>query len=622
MQIQIIAEPALLPGIKELETQLRFELAPNGYAIELRRAQGSKMIIDCKEEKAVVLYPCDHLAFKGLSLALEFAKQNRHIEIEPRLENLGTMQDCADGMMSVEGIKEMIRQSAMLGYSYLGLYTEVTYPVEGEPYFGYKTGKFSKGEISEMLRYASLFSIEIVPFVQTLGHMAQLFKWGNYYEISDINNTLLVEFDKTYVLLEKMLKSLRELFATPRISLGMDEAYFMGHGRFHWFVNDRYPSQVDLFLTHLKKVVELANKYGFTQPEIWCDNLFEMEFKGYIYPPKEIFHPWAETVKERIPPNVTFRMWNYALTDKGEFDRCYSLVKGLTKNISFAGICHGYASFAPENKKSRRSVDAIIDGSVSNGINDVLLTRWETIASPLAMIPAFFEYSESACVNSGYSKEERSLFLYGYGYDELYKLDAPNEANFGVSDESVGETNLPFYALADDLLLGINEKHIPESSAYYYAKLEKELFKLSKRDSVLSHVFAFEAELCRVLKEKIPLIFDIRRLYLAKDKDGLREITEKIPSLVDSIRRFYKAYKQEWLTYAKREGFELFELRFGGMMLRIDAVREILLGYINGETDVIPELEEERLPLAPGLENKVICNKDFDGIAVGRKTRL
>ena len=38
--------------------------------------------------------------------------------------------------------------------------------------------------------------------------------------------------------------------------------------------------------------------------------------------------------------------------------------------------------------------------------------------------------------------------------------------------------------------------------------------------------------------------------------------------------------------------------------------------------DKIPDLEEKRLPLYPGGENKITFYKDWVGLALGRKTRL
>ncbi|MGN1040222.1 MAG: family 20 glycosylhydrolase, partial [Candidatus Fimimonas sp.] len=617
----LICDEKFLFGAQELQKQLKFSLSKDGYRITATKSSVLGLAVETDVREAQIFYSDDSLFFRGLSFAVEYAKQRKSVNVTPSFERMGTMQDCSDGLMSVDGIKKMIRQSALMGYNYLGMYMETTYAVESEPYFGYKTGKYSKQELQEIVAYGQSFCVEIIPFIQTLGHLAQLFKWGEYYEVSDIQNILLAESEKTYCLLEKMITSLADCFTTKRISLGTDEAYFLGRGRYNWFINEENHDYVSLYIKHLQKVVEIAQKHGFSQPEIWCDTIFEMKFKGYIYPPKEIFKPLGKDITD-IFPAVTIRMWNYSVTDEKEFSRCYNIVKSLGNDISFAGIAHGYASFAPENYKTARMVGAVKSGCLNNGITDLLITRWETIQSPFSMLAAYYEYAESCCESVGYNREQHCKFLFGYTHAELYQADLPNRIAFDKLDESVAETNAPFYILADDLFHGIMEKHIPPQAEKYYFECEKTMCALAKRNSPFREVFAFEAVLCRTLAQKAPLSAEIKRAYDAGDKQTLSALCAKLSPLARQIKKFHKAYEKYWLTYNKRSGFELFDMRLGGLAHRILTVKRILQEYVSGKISKIEELADERLPLVKGGENTVVCNKDWNGIAVGRLTRL
>lgn len=64
-----------------------------------------------------------------------------------------------------------------MGMNVLMLYTEDTYEVPGEPYFGSYRGRYTKAEIQEMDAYASMFGIELVPCIQTLAHLHNALKW-------------------------------------------------------------------------------------------------------------------------------------------------------------------------------------------------------------------------------------------------------------------------------------------------------------------------------------------------------------------------------------------------------------------------------------------------------------
>lgn len=621
MKIKLNCDNNFIFGAEQLQEQLKFVLSEKGYEITAEKSRLEGLTVETYLDKAEILYSDEKYFFRGLSLALQYAKRRNSIKVKPLFERFGTMQDCSDGLMSVGGIKQMIRQSAIMGFTYLGLYTETTYTVENEPYFGYKTGKYSKEELKEIVEYGKKFNVEIVPYIQTLGHLAQLFKWGEYYEISDIQNILLAESDRTYRLIENMIASLRDCFLTERISLGADEAYFMGRGRYNWFINEENYDYTSLFIEHIKKVVSIAKKYGFNYPEIWCDTLFEMKYKGYIYPPENIYKPFEKEITENFP-SVTVRMWNYGVTDEKEFNRCYKITSSLSNNISFAGIAHGYASFASENYKTARMVQAVKNGCLNCGINDILITRWESIQSPFSMLAAYYDYAERCCESSGYNIEERCRFLFGYTYTELLQTDIPNHIDFGIADTSVAETNAPFYIIVDDLLLGIMQRHIPPHAKEYFTECAETLGALAKRKSAFANVFAFEAELCRTVAMKAPFTAEIKSAYDAGDKEKLAVLCAKLPALAAQIGKFHRAYEKYWLSYNKRSGFELFDMRLGGLKQRIISVKRILEDYISGKTQKIEQLEEERLPLFKGGENTVVCNKDWTGIAVGRLTRL
>jgi len=96
------------------------------------------------------------------------------------------------------------------------LYTEDTYEVPGEPLFGYFRGRYSAAELGEIDRYAARFGMEVIPCIQTLGHLGQLLRWPAYAGLRDTAEVLLAENDATYKLVEKMLAAAkRTVSLTP-----------------------------------------------------------------------------------------------------------------------------------------------------------------------------------------------------------------------------------------------------------------------------------------------------------------------------------------------------------------------------------------------------------------------
>ena len=177
-------------------------------------------------------------------------------------DTLSIMLDCSrNSVANKEFLKNFIDTISSMGYNELQLYIEDIYEVEGEPYFGYLRGRYSKEEIKEVDKYAKEKGVELVPAVQLLGHLSTIFEWRKYNIIRDRDDCLCPDLDETYVFLENLIKSLREMFSTNKINIGMDETESLGKGQhLHKF---GYEDPKKIYLRHLNKVAELLKKYDF-----------------------------------------------------------------------------------------------------------------------------------------------------------------------------------------------------------------------------------------------------------------------------------------------------------------------------------------------------------------------
>ena len=145
--------------------------------------------------------------------------------------SFGVMVDCSrNAVMTVAELKKFITLISRMGYNQVQLYMEDTYEVEGEPFFGYLRGKYSKEELRELDDFAYDLGVELVPNVQTLAHMATFIRWRA--NLKDIYDILLVDDERVYDLIERAVKSLRECFRTKKLHIGMDEAHNLGRGRY------------------------------------------------------------------------------------------------------------------------------------------------------------------------------------------------------------------------------------------------------------------------------------------------------------------------------------------------------------------------------------------------------
>lgn len=619
-KIKYAGDEEFLFGINELSSQLNYTLSNDGYLITAVKVEGKVLTVETDVDKATIYYPKNNCFFKGFSIAVQYSGEKKSITSEMLFSEVGTMQQCSECVLSVEGLKEFIRQSALMGYTYVGIYTELTYQVENEPYLGYKAGAYSTEELKKIVDYGNKFFIESIPYIQTLSHLNQLFRWPAYGEVRDVEDIMLVDFDRSYELIENMISSLRKSFNTSKINLGMDEAYRIGTGRYRWFINEELVDTVDLFLRHLKKVITIAEKHGFTIPEIWFDNIFGMKFKGYINPPDWLFKDFDEKIKAEFP-NIKLNFWYYAIDTQEEMKRNIKNIRQLSQELSFSTIIHGYSSYAPLNSFAERACDFVKETCLNNNIDDILITNWGMV-TPFAMIAGYLKFMESFAVSTGYDLEERAQFLYGNTYSELMQLDLPNEVDFEIKKQNAYEYNPPVYIMADDPMLGIMESHIPPNAKNDYLEFAKTLEKCENKGGRYAEIFAYEKIMCLALAEKAPLSKALKLAYDNGDKKALLEITNQITVAIERIKKFHKAFRKNWLKYFKSFGLELFDMRFGGLVARLGYIKETVLEFVNGEIDKIEELEEIRLPYAKGTEGKIICNANWDRIAIGRNMRL
>ena len=253
--------------------------------------------------------------------------------IQENNPKLGVMVDCSrNSVMNVEALRSLIPVLSKIGYTTLMLYTEDTYEVNGEPYFGYLRGRYSKAELKEIDRIAAASGVELVPCIQTLAHLRGIFRWKEYAEIRDTADILLADDERTYELIEHIFETLAECFTSRHVNIGMDEAHALGSGKYREFHGE--VPRAEIMLKHLKRVNEIANKHGFNC-SMWSDMFFYAAFGGTNFSDKEEEIP--KEIADNIPDNVTLIYWDYYSLDEENYAANIRSHLKLTDRLTFAG---------------------------------------------------------------------------------------------------------------------------------------------------------------------------------------------------------------------------------------------------------------------------------------------
>ena len=138
------------------------------------------------------------------------------------MKTLGVMIDCSrNAVMKPQKVKEFAKLIRDMGYNMLQLYTEDTYEITGEPYFGHMRGRYSQEELRDIDAYCQSIGVELVPCIQVLAHLTMLIQWPEYSSLFDCSDILLVGEEKVYQLIDKMFTTLENCFTSRRVNVGM-----------------------------------------------------------------------------------------------------------------------------------------------------------------------------------------------------------------------------------------------------------------------------------------------------------------------------------------------------------------------------------------------------------------
>ncbi len=518
-------------------------------------------------------------------------KENDMEKNHTGFRKFGTMLDCSrNAVMSADSVKKWIDLTADLGYNALLLYTEDTYEISGQPYFGYMRGRYSQEELKELDSYALSKGMELIPCIQTLAHMNALVRWPAYAEHIDTDDIMLAGDPFVYDLIDQMFAMLSQCFTSRNINIGMDEAHMIGRGKYYDLHGDTDRTQ--LLVDHVQKVAQIGEKYGFTLT-MWSDMFFRLAAGGEYY---DANAPIDEKVKEQIPSNVQLVYWDYYSQDKAHYDGMISTHKKLDANTWFAGGLWCWSGFAPHNGFSMRCTDAALASCREYGVQDVFLTMWGDDGgecSKFALLPALFYSAELAKGNTDLTSiKEKFQEKYGIAFDSFLLLDLPGTP--GSAEERI--YNPDKYLLYNDCFTGLMDSTLAGDEGEKYAACAKQLAQVGK-GTKWECLFATQQALCEVLAVKAGLGVKTRKAYAEKDKAALEEAMADYRTLLEKLEHFHKTYQKQWFAENKPHGFDVQDIRLGGLIMRVRSCLDRLADWQEGRISIIEELEENQLPV-------------------------
>ena len=551
-----------------------------GLKLKAKRVKGDGTVSRVTRSPGEVLLEYNSIAGAARGIGAALAK----IECEEStpFKTLGIMLDVSRNMvMTVDHLKMWFRRLALSGYNMIMLYTEDTYELPDEPFFGHLRGAYTLEEIRELDEYAKRLGIELVGCIQTLGHLEQIIKWGGAYDkVRDTASVLLVDEPKTYALIEKMIAFWSEAL----------------RGRF--LDKFGYESGFELFNRHLGKVNELCKKAGLA-PMIWSDMYFRLSNADQNY--YDLEHPIPDSVRKKIPQNVQLVYWDYYHEDAAMYE---AMIK-RHRDIGFEPVMGSgiwtWTRLWYDHAKTEKTAVPCIQACRKQKVSELFFTMWGD--------------------NGAYCNYDSSLAGIIYCADLAYGVPANDpdkftSKRFAAVCQSSYEAHLvaskieaadeygcnPALMLWDDPLLGVLfddcRRRNPEFDLELSDRYDEMLRKLLPyQEECFAGDFEHIINALQLLLLKLELRGALEAAYDRDDRIALRQIAVSlIPSVIAAVWEFDASFRRQWMRTAKPFGLEVIQARNAVQAARLEETALRIREYLDGTVASIEELDARLSP--------------------------
>jgi hypothetical protein len=520
---------------------------------------------------------------------------------------LGIMLDCSrNAVMTVANFQKWLRRLALLGYNMAMLYTEDTYELPDEPYFGYMRGRYTAAELREIDAYAASLGVEMIPCIQTLGHLEQILRWHSYDSVKDTSSVLMVGEEKTYALIDKMLGFWKSVFRSPRIHIGMDETHDLGRGRYM----DRkgYKRGYDIFNEHLSRVIGLCEKHSLS-PMIWSDMYFRMGSLSGDYYDKNCKIP--ADVKDAIPKSASLVYWDYYHDDEAFYADWIARHRELGFEPIMGSGVWTWALMWYNHRKTVDSAVPCVSACRNAGVKELFFTMWGDDGGYADFNSAMAGLAYMAEVSWQGTVDESALAKRFAGV-----CSADYAATIAIAD-TLGRGGVEPTILWDDPLMAMSVRSLMQyTERRKNGAAEKDGFGVTpwtldelvaqyealpttvaaRKECVAAGDVAYACDLAAALALKLRLVDRLYKAWPAKDRGQLKAVVDAVPTMLAAIAALDASFKRMWLRNNKPFGLETMQIRLAGQSRRWQELAERLTAYLAGSIATIEELDEPQTP--------------------------
>ncbi len=560
------------------------------------RKYGDGIAVYFADGKLHVDYAEINDAFRALGLINARINNLKKIKIaeKRKFEKTYVMLDVSrNAVLNSNAINEWLKFLALTGVNGFMFYTEETYEIPGEKYFGYMRGKYSIKELKGYDQVAADFGIEMIPCIQTLAHLQRILQYPCYSNIKDTDSVMLCDAKETYDFIEKMISAAVAPYKSKRIHIGMDEAWDLGRG--NYLSKNGYVQPFEMMVRHLDKVMDILRKRKL-KPMMWSDMFFRTLSKTHNYYDTSIL--MDKNITSKIPKDIDLVYWDYHHLTEDEYSAMIDKHIEMGSLPIFAPGLHSWNRFWAAYEAAEKTLEPGLKTSFKKGLKECILTIWGDDGTecdyystfPLIQFATDMIFTGEA--NTEYTKTNLKGSA-GIDYDAWKIAGQIDLAPFLVKRQpNISKSLLwedPLYGLCQAQLDG---KKVNKHFKKVASELKKELNKKCNKQLILPFMLA------DILSEKGDLPTTLMSAYKKHDKKKLQEISQTIiPMLIRKIKKMNAHHREVWLNNYKPFGWEVIERRYGGLVSAFENLAYRLNSYLSGKIKKIEELDEKRLKI-------------------------
>lgn len=597
-------------ALSELREDLGIELGKAG--IDVTCVPGDELAVESDGKSVTLTWAAPIQFYRAVSL-IPLPLTACSIREKARFQSSGIMFDCSrNAVLKPQALRFFFRKMALMGLNLGMMYTEDTYEVPGQPFFGYKRGRYTYDELKALDDYASLFGIELCPCIQTLGHLKRILHWPAYHHLRDNDEVLLADLDETYELLDQMIHAATAPYRSKRIHLGMDEAYGVGLGAH--LARYGYEDPHSVIGRHLSRVLGICDKYGL-RAMMWSDMYFHLDGRNYHSPGLP-----SEKAKAAVDPRITLMYWDYYQPKEEAYaDALYKHAQFPAPTV-FAGGIWTWIGPAPDYPTTLQNTVSGLTACAKANIPLALATAWGDNGGECNLTAALLGlqlYGELT-FRPDYDEDELARRFRRCCHADAQAFLDLSLLNYmpGMKDNPSDPVNACKFMLYQDPLIQLFEADTAGyAMAEHFGSLVTRYARYALENPDYALLFDFYTALANALALKCVWHEQAGDAVRSRNREQAAALADGIPATVEALDTLRVVWRRLWESTNKPNGFEIIEVRMGGIAARMATAGEKMRAFALGQVDTIPELEEQALITKRRPNGSIICTNTMDEIA-------